>query len=153
MACNALDIPKLEFPRDEIIEVCYDPSAYPIQKTYMFRIQIIPASYNNRAKRIHIPDLPASIVPASPEDLRIPVPPSGTISPFSGIGSPANGTNTPNNGQTEIPRSVPTIALAVEQGTPQLISSPPGNSQLGTSQVGSASQPLSIKETHVHPLE
>ena len=39
MACNAVDIPFLSFPRNEIIE-------------------IIPASYNNEAKRIHVPDLP-----------------------------------------------------------------------------------------------
>jgi 6-phosphofructo-2-kinase/fructose-2,6-biphosphatase 4 len=76
MACSATDIPTLEFPRDEIIE-------------------IIPASYNNSAKRIHIPDLPPKIVPGSPEDLKIPVPPSGAVSPFSGVGTPANGANTP----------------------------------------------------------
>ncbi|OJD15321.1 hypothetical protein AJ78_04405 [Emergomyces pasteurianus Ep9510] len=65
MACNAADIPFLSFPRDEIIE-------------------IIPASYNNKAKRIHIPDLPPEIIPASPEDLKIPVPPSGVVSPMPG---------------------------------------------------------------------
>lgn len=75
MACSAVDIPSLQFPRDEIIE-------------------IIPASYNNSAKRIHIPDLPQKLVPGSPEDIKIPVPPSGTVSPFSGIGTPA-GTQTP----------------------------------------------------------
>ncbi|KAH7386067.1 6-phosphofructo-2-kinase/fructose-2,6-bisphosphatase-like protein [Pyrenochaeta sp. MPI-SDFR-AT-0127] len=78
MACNAADIPKLEFPRDEIIE-------------------IIPSSYNNVAKRIKIPNLPESMVPGSPEDIKIPVPPSGAVSPFSGIGTPqaASGTATP----------------------------------------------------------
>jgi 6-phosphofructo-2-kinase/fructose-2,6-biphosphatase 4 len=72
MACSAHDIPSLEFPRDEIIEV-------------------IPASYNNSAKRIHIPDLPQTIVPSSPEDIRIPVPPSGAVTPLpgGGLGSPA----------------------------------------------------------------
>ncbi|CAK3808612.1 6-phosphofructo-2-kinase fructose-2,6-bisphosphatase [Lecanosticta acicola] len=70
MACSAHDIPSLEFPRDEIIE-------------------IIPASYNNNSKHIHIPDLPRQIVPGSPEDIRIPVPtPSGSISPAT-IGTPA----------------------------------------------------------------
>jgi len=64
MACSAQDIPSLEFPRNEIIE-------------------IIPASYNNQAKRIHIPDLPPSIVPASPEGIKIPVPISGVISPLA----------------------------------------------------------------------
>ena len=75
MACSATDIPSLQFPRDEIIE-------------------IIPASYNNSSKRIHINDLPQKIVPGSPEDIQIPVAPSGTVSPFSGMGTPA-GTLTP----------------------------------------------------------
>ncbi|QSS50336.1 6-phosphofructo-2-kinase/fructose-2, 6-bisphosphatase [Histoplasma capsulatum var. duboisii H88] len=65
MACNAADIPFLSFPRDEIIE-------------------IIPASYNNKANRIHIPDLPPEIIPASPEGIKIPVPPSGVASPMPG---------------------------------------------------------------------
>ncbi|KZF21282.1 6-phosphofructo-2-kinase [Xylona heveae TC161] len=50
MACNAADIPNLEFPRNEIIE-------------------IIPASYNNETKRIHIPGLPKEHELLSP-DLR-----------------------------------------------------------------------------------
>lgn len=75
MACGATDIPKLQFPRDEIIE-------------------IIPASYSNEARRVHIPGLPARLVPASPEDLKMPFPPSGAITPFSGLGTPA-GTQTP----------------------------------------------------------
>lgn len=69
MACNAGDIPKLEFPRDEIIE-------------------ILPASYENIAKRIHIPGLPQHILPASPEDLGLPVPPSGQVTPLPGLGTP-----------------------------------------------------------------
>ncbi|KAL8694519.1 MAG: hypothetical protein Q9218_000849 [Villophora microphyllina] len=95
MACNATDIPSLSFPRNEIIE-------------------IIPASYNNEATSIPIPDLPPEIIPSSPEDLEIPVPPSegpsgsatpmilGTprISPKSGTPritttSPKNGTSSP----------------------------------------------------------
>ncbi|KAI9881405.1 MAG: hypothetical protein M1830_003412 [Pleopsidium flavum] len=79
MACNATDIPKLSFPRNEIIE-------------------IIPASYNNEAKRILIPGLPQELIPASPEDLKIPVPPSGVVSPMAGLGTPANGGGTPQNG-------------------------------------------------------
>ncbi|KAK4505712.1 hypothetical protein PRZ48_003677 [Zasmidium cellare] len=83
MACSAHDIPNLEFPRDEIIE-------------------IIPASYNNSAKRIHISDLPSRLVPGSPEDIKIPVPPSGTISPLSGMGTPAGtGTATPETSGRE----------------------------------------------------
>ncbi|KAJ5825494.1 hypothetical protein N7474_002632 [Penicillium riverlandense] len=79
MACNAADIPFLEFPRNEIIE-------------------IIPESYQNEAQRIHIPDLPESIVPDSPENLKIPVPPSGMISPIQGLGSPPSGLATPASG-------------------------------------------------------
>ena len=79
MACNATDIPTLSFPRNEIIE-------------------IIPASYNNEAKRITIPDLPEDIIPGSPEDIRIPVPPSGTMSPMSGIESPRTGAGSPIQG-------------------------------------------------------
>ncbi|KAL4914273.1 6-phosphofructo-2-kinase-domain-containing protein [Aspergillus aurantiobrunneus] len=77
MACNAADIPFLEFPRDEIIE-------------------IIPESYQNEARRIQIPDLPNEIIPGSPEDIKIPVPPSGLNTPsVQGIGSPNNGVLTP----------------------------------------------------------
>ncbi len=74
MHCSTMDIPKLKFPRDEIIE-------------------IIPAAYQNEAKRIYIPGLDPGIVPSSPEDIRIPVPPtagdSGTMSPIPGLSSPA----------------------------------------------------------------
>jgi 6-phosphofructo-2-kinase/fructose-2,6-biphosphatase 4 len=90
MACNAADIPKLEFPRDEIIEVSHNsPSSTPINSP-----QIIPSSYNNVAKRIKIPNLPDSIVPSSPEGISMPVPPSGTVSPFSGLGTPQAGSGT-----------------------------------------------------------
>ncbi|RMY36489.1 hypothetical protein D0865_13620 [Hortaea werneckii] len=86
MACSAQDIPNLSFPRDEIIE-------------------IIPASYNNESRRIHIPGLPQKLIPASPEDIRIPVPPSvvpsGAVSPMSGLGTPAHGTQTPESSGKE----------------------------------------------------
>ena len=71
-----MDIPVLKFPRDEIIE-------------------IIPAAYQNEAKRIHIPGLDPKFIPSSPEDIKIPVAggsglPSGQMTPMSGgIGSPA----------------------------------------------------------------
>ncbi|KAJ5822884.1 Bifunctional 6-phosphofructo-2-kinase/fructose-2 6-bisphosphate 2-phosphatase [Penicillium robsamsonii] len=78
MACNAADIPFLEFPRDEIIE-------------------IVPESYQNEAQRIHIPDLPEEIVLAPPGDLKIPVPPSGVVSPTQGLGTP-EGQATPQGG-------------------------------------------------------
>lgn len=70
MACDAMAIPKLSFPRNEIVE-------------------IVPASYQNEAKRIHIPGLPSEIIPSSPEDLKMPVVISGSITPSSGLGSPA----------------------------------------------------------------
>ncbi|KAI0877004.1 6-phosphofructo-2-kinase-domain-containing protein [Hypoxylon argillaceum] len=57
MHCSTMDIPKLTFPRNEIIE-------------------IIPAAYQNEARRIHIPGLDPNTVPGSPEDIRIPVPES-----------------------------------------------------------------------------
>jgi len=74
MHCSTRDIPKLKFPRDEIIE-------------------IIPAAYQNEAKQIHIPGLDPKIIPGSPEDIRIPVPgsPSGPSSPIpGGLGSPGD---------------------------------------------------------------
>lgn len=73
MHCSTMDIPKLKFPRDEIIE-------------------ILPAAYQNEAKRIHIPGLDPKIVPGSPENIRIVVPsmpPSGQMSPIAGISTPA----------------------------------------------------------------
>ena len=78
MACNATDIPILSFPRNEIIE-------------------IVPASYDNKAKRINIRDLPPETIPGSPEDIRIPVPASGAMTPVS-IGDPRSGTLSPIDG-------------------------------------------------------
>lgn len=78
-----MDIPFLKFPRDEIIE-------------------IIPAAYQNEAKRIHIPGVDPKIVPGSPDDIKVPTlvslpasgvasgAQSGQMSPIpGGIGSPA----------------------------------------------------------------
>ena len=76
MACNATDIPSLSFPRNEIIE-------------------IVPASYNNEASRIEIPGLPPEIIPGSPEDIQIPVPPSGSITPLKLDTPPKSGVNSP----------------------------------------------------------
>lgn len=77
MHCSTREIPTLRFPRNEIIE-------------------IIPAAYQNEAKRIHIPGLDPRNIPGSPEDIRIPVPSmpdSGTESPAAfpggGLSSPA----------------------------------------------------------------
>lgn len=73
MHCSTMDIPKLKFPRDQIIE-------------------IIPAAYQNEAKQIHVTGLDPKCVPGSPEDIRIPVasgPPSGNLTPIPGMSSPA----------------------------------------------------------------
>ncbi|KAK3378532.1 6-phosphofructo-2-kinase-domain-containing protein [Podospora didyma] len=74
MHCSTRDIPKLKFPRDEIIE-------------------IIPAAYQNEAKRLHIPGLDPKTIPSSPEDIRILVPgsPPGKFSPIPGPISPGPG--------------------------------------------------------------
>ncbi|KAG5981351.1 hypothetical protein E4U55_003029 [Claviceps digitariae] len=84
MHCSTREIPTLKFPRDEIIE-------------------IIPAAYQNEAKRIHIPGLDAELLPSSPDMAQTPVkvmgtpggaagsvPESGQMSPIAGgMGSPA----------------------------------------------------------------
>jgi 6-phosphofructo-2-kinase / fructose-2,6-biphosphatase 4 len=71
MHCSTMDIPKLKFPRDEIIE-------------------IIPAAYQNEAKRVHIPGLDPKTIPGSPEDIRIPVPnePGANLPPIPGMNGP-----------------------------------------------------------------
>lgn len=62
--------------------------------------QIIPASYQNEAKLIEIRDLNPDMIPGSPEDIRLPVPPSGMtsgmISPLSGMGTPALSLDAPS---------------------------------------------------------
>ncbi|KLJ12457.1 elongator complex protein 2 [Blastomyces silverae] len=98
MACNAADIPFLSFPRDEIIE-------------------IIPASYNNKAKRIHIPDLPPEIIPASPEDIKIPVPPSGVVSPMpGGLDGNENGSTNGDGGGGGESSGIGTAGLSIPRG-------------------------------------
>jgi 6-phosphofructo-2-kinase / fructose-2,6-biphosphatase 4 len=101
MACNAPDIPKLSFPRNEIIE-------------------IIPASYDNKAVRIPIPDLPSDTIPGSPEDIRIPVPPSvpqsGTITPIhigTGAATPVDDGKSPK--KVTIPERMDGALLLVER--------------------------------------
>ncbi|KAI0471107.1 bifunctional 6-phosphofructo-2-kinase/fructose-2,6-bisphosphate 2-phosphatase [Xylariaceae sp. FL0804] len=75
MHCSTMDIPKLKFPRNEIIE-------------------IMPAAYQNDSKRVLIPGLDPKTVAGSPEDIRIPVPDSGADTPAAlpggGLPSPAN---------------------------------------------------------------
>lgn len=121
MACNAADIPKLEFPRDEIIE-------------------IIPSSYNNQAKRIHISGLSENIVPGSPEDIRIPVPPSGAVSPFSGLGTPRV-----SSGGTATPKEVELVKEEENKALREL------QSGRGTPPPPPPIQPLKVKDTHVDP--
>ena len=97
MACNAADIPFLSFPRNEIIEVIL--LKHVVVPVANFLPQIIPASYNNEAKRIRIPGVPEDIIPHSPEGLKIPAPPSGWTTPQPGLGSPAlRGMTTPERG-------------------------------------------------------
>lgn len=78
MHVGTMEIPKLKFPRNEIIE-------------------IIPAAYQNEAKRIHIPGVDPTTVPGSPEDIRMraaSIPGSGADTPAppfpgGGLSSPA----------------------------------------------------------------
>ncbi|EEP78291.1 conserved hypothetical protein [Uncinocarpus reesii 1704] len=102
MACNAADIPFLSFPRDEIIEVIFRNIDFFCDNRELIRVQnvqIIPGSYSNEAKRIHVPDLPPEIIPGSPEDIKIPVPPSGAVSPMpDGSSSALTRGGTPQSG-------------------------------------------------------
>ena len=75
MACNATDIPKLSFPRNQIIE-------------------IVPESYSNRAVRIPILDLQQESAPNSPEGPRSQMSPTGMMTPVN-IGEALSGTMTP----------------------------------------------------------
>ncbi|KAI9049441.1 hypothetical protein LZ554_006473 [Drepanopeziza brunnea f. sp. 'monogermtubi'] len=85
MACEAMSIPNLRFPRNEVVE-------------------IIPASYHNEAKRLKIPGLSPEIKPGSPEDVKIPAHSSGLVSATSGIGTPSA-----NNGTPTVEQSNPLV--------------------------------------------
>lgn len=99
MACDAMSIPTLSFPRNEIIEVSlWSPRLVCLANSSSMtdKSQIIPASYQNEAKRIPILGLAPDIVPSSPQDLKIPVVPSGVVTPLDGLGTPImNGRGTP----------------------------------------------------------
>ena len=71
MHCSTMEIPKLKFPRDKIIE-------------------IIPAAYQNDAKRIQIEGLDPRTIPGSPEDIRILVAsePAANLPPIPGMSTP-----------------------------------------------------------------
>ncbi|KAK8232422.1 6-phosphofructo-2-kinase/fructose-2,6-biphosphatase 3 [Phyllosticta capitalensis] len=141
MACNATDIPKLDFPRDEIIE-------------------IIPASYNNSAKRIHIEGLPPKIVPNSPEDIAMPVIPSGAVTPSplpSAHGTPAHGTPRP-----PVPPPMVTISEPLSLGaaahptasattTTTTTVAPPRPTSLTASNASPAANPTSAPSHQTEP--
>ena len=94
MALKATDIPSLEFPRDEIIEVgLIDIANDPF---CLHCLQIIPASYHNIAKRIVIPGLPEHLMPTSPEMLENSPNRSGTMTPIT-LGTPRQGTPKPSS--------------------------------------------------------
>lgn len=71
MACTAADIPRLEFPRNQIVEVRL--ARYSCTIALAEAPQIIPASYNNEAKRIIVPGVKEEHIPGSPENIMIPV--------------------------------------------------------------------------------
>lgn len=86
MHCSTMEIPNLKFPRDEIIE-------------------IIPAAYQNEAKRVHIPGLDPNLLPASPDIMQTPL--QGISVPAGGAGSiPGSGQMSPIAGGMSSP-SVP----------------------------------------------
>ncbi len=92
MHVGTMEIPKLKFPRNEIIE-------------------IIPAAYQNESKRILIPGLDPRMVPGSPEDIRIPVPGSGGETPSF----PGGGLNPPEEpSDNPLKRVVNSVADAVK---------------------------------------
>ncbi|RDA83310.1 hypothetical protein CP532_6550 [Ophiocordyceps camponoti-leonardi (nom. inval.)] len=76
MHCSTMQIPCLKFPRDEIIE-------------------IIPAAYQNEAKRIHIPGLDPRLLPGSPDDITVPLRMAGA----SASGKESSGGSLPSSGQ------------------------------------------------------
>jgi len=96
MACDAMSIPSLKFPRNKIIEV--SPRIFLLHASNFKQIllttrKIIPASYQNEAKRIHIPGLAPEAIPESPKDIKISVPLIGVVSPLTGLGTPAEPAN------------------------------------------------------------
>ena len=83
-----MDIPLLKFPRDEIIE-------------------IIPAAYQNEAKRVHIPGLDPNIIPGSPDGIKVTVPSSTNFGPTA-ISAPVSGQMSPIPGGMSSP-AIPVI--------------------------------------------
>ncbi|KAK7966726.1 6-phosphofructo-2-kinase [Apiospora aurea] len=101
MHCSTTAIPTLKFPRNEIIE-------------------IIPAAYQNEAKRILIPGLDPRIVPSSPEGVRITVPgESPALFPGGGLNSP--------------PETLEGLTISPGSSAPSLVTSPPPQRIVSTS--------------------
>ncbi|KAI2623453.1 6-phosphofructo-2-kinase-domain-containing protein [Xylaria nigripes] len=97
MHCSAMEIPKLTFPRNEIIE-------------------IIPAAYQNEVKRIHIPGLDPNSAPSSPDDIRSPVADSSGIQTPSLLPDPSlsNPGEQKSHGPDKIPGSIVKNTIADE---------------------------------------
>jgi len=141
------------------------------------RLQIIPASYNNMAKRIHIPDLPDQIIPSSPQDISMPVPPSGApsgmVSPMSGMGTPVLGSGTYGSATPPDGARSSSIGEALSQDAPSMTvtsASPPTHPPMDNASPldsamslpssvipgdahgqGQGAQPLAILKTNVDP--
>lgn len=103
-------------------------------------IQIVPASYSNLAKRIHIPDVPEHAVPGSPEDLKIPVAPSGTMSPMAGLGVAANISE--GISVIDATSGLPMSLTPTQSG----VNTPTTSAQAGT-------QPLKIGKVPLNPMD
>ncbi|KAK8136298.1 6-phosphofructo-2-kinase [Apiospora sp. TS-2023a] len=102
MHCSTTAIPTLKFPRNEIIE-------------------IIPAAYQNEAKRILIPGLDPRIVPSSPEGVRISVPgESPALFPGGGLSSPPE-------------TALEGLTISPAGSAPSLVTSPPPQKIVSTS--------------------
>ncbi|KAG6041063.1 hypothetical protein E4U41_006086 [Claviceps citrina] len=84
MHCSTREIPTLKFPRDEIIE-------------------IIPAAYQNEAKRIHIPGLDAELLSPSPDSAQTPLHALGNASGAAAGGAPESGQMSPVAGEMGSP--------------------------------------------------
>ena len=99
MHCSTMDIPSLKFPRDEIIE-------------------IMPAAYQNEAKRIHIPGVDPKAVVGSPEGVNIPI----TVTAIPSSGPDSKPPSLPASGQmSPIPGGMSSPAEAVERPPEKVI--------------------------------
>ncbi|PHH79043.1 hypothetical protein CDD82_2692 [Ophiocordyceps australis] len=106
MHCSTMEIPNLRFPRDEIIE-------------------IIPAAYQNEAKRIHIPGLLPEMLPGSSDHVQTPSATGGgaSVSASGGVGGGVNASNSlPGSGSmSPIPGGMSSPAVAVERPPEKVI--------------------------------